>query len=131
MLQRHQGRHEPAIGNRHEMDGLGVELTKKGGQIGSMGRCRIVLPVVGPCGGAMIAIRVGNEAVLLRYGLALWFPEAEVGEGAVHKHDGSPCPLVKLGEIDAIDTELTRLRGVSGPGWHSEGTTEPYDNCQR
>src|SRR6185436_8976456 len=79
---------------------------------------------VRPGGGAMIAVSVGNEAVLLRNGLALWLPGAEVREGTVHKHDGRACPLVEVGKIDAIHTELTRLRGFSGPNWHGEGTAK-------
>src|SRR6266446_7558271 len=106
------------------MDGASVQLANEGGQIGGMGRCRIVLPCVRPGSGAVIAVRIGNEAVLLRNGLALRLPEAEVGEGAVHKHDGRARPFVEVGEIDAIHTELTRLWGFSGPGLQGEGTTE-------
>src|SRR6266446_4881497 len=112
------------------MDWASVQLANEGGQIGGMGRCRIVLPCVRPGGGAVITVRVGNEAVLLRNGLALRLPEAEVGEGAVHKHDGSARTVVEVGEIDAIHTELTRLQGFSGPRLHGEVTTEHNDDCQ-
>src|SRR5215472_12010093 len=106
------------------MGGANVQRANEGGQVGGMGRCRIGLPCVRPGGGAMIAVRVGNEAVLLCNGLALWLPEAEVGEGTVHKHDWRARTFVEVGEIDAIHTELTRLWGFSGPRWHGEGTTE-------
>src|SRR5262249_49361997 len=112
------------------MDGASVQLANEGGQIGGMGRCRIGLPCVRPGGGTMIAVGVGNEAVLLRYGLALRLPEAKVGEGAMHKHDWRARTFVEVGEIDAIHTELTRLWGFSGPGLQGKGTTEQNDDCQ-
>ena len=38
----------------------------------------------------MIALIVGDEAVLLGYGLALCLPDAEIREGPADKDEGQP-----------------------------------------
>src|SRR4029453_15195180 len=94
-------------------------------------RCRrVVLPCVGPCGSAVIAAIVSNEAVLLRNSLTLWLPEAEVEEGAVHKNDWSAGSLVEVGEIDAIHMQLPRLQGFSSPRLEGEATADRDEDRQ-
>jgi len=112
------------------MDRASVQLANEVGQIGGVGRRSVVLAIVGPWVHTMVAAIVSNEAVLLRNRLTLWLPEAEVEEGAVHKHDRSASPLVEVEEIDAIHMQVPRLRGFSGPRLEGEATAEHDEDRQ-
>lgn len=61
----------------------------------------------------MIAPIVGDEAVLLGYGLALRLPDAEIREGPVDKDDGRPGALFDE-ECLPMDDEETRVRLLRG-----------------
>lgn len=61
----------------------------------------------------MIALIVGDEAVLVGYGLALRLPDAEIREGPVDKDDGRPGALFDE-ECLPMDDEETRVRLLRG-----------------
>jgi hypothetical protein len=54
----------------------------------------------------MIALIVGDEAVLLGYGLALRLPDAEIREGPGDKDDGRPGTLFAVGELNAVHPQV-------------------------
>jgi hypothetical protein len=74
----------------------------------------------------MIAPIVGDEAVLLGYGLALRPPVAEIIEGPVDKDDGRPGALFAVGKLDAVHPQVPQRRGVIGPRLPGEATTEDH-----
>ena len=74
----------------------------------------------------MIALIVGDEAVLLGYGLALRLPDAEIREGPVDKDDGPPGALFAVGELDAVHPQVPQQRGVIGPRLPGEATPEHH-----
>jgi hypothetical protein len=74
----------------------------------------------------MIALIVGDEAVLLGYGLALRLPNAEIGEGPGNKDDGRPGALFAVGELDAVHPQVPQRRGVIGACLPGEAPTEDH-----
>ena len=95
------------------MHRVGVQLAEEGHEIGDMGSDRVVLPRVRPGSRAMVAQRVGDEAVLRGDGLALRLPVAEVHPRPVHENHGRTSALVNVGQIDAVHPELGHHRLLS------------------
>ena len=79
----------------------------------------------------MVAVIVGDKAVLPGNDLALRLPEAQVNPGPMHEDDWSACALFDVGQIDAVDPDLTRLGWCFGERRHGEATADHNEESDR